>query len=156
MYFFVLLQLDGQFLADPFVFIHFTRVHDDVIKWKHFPRHRPFVRGNHRLPVNYPHKSQWRGALMFSLIYAWINGWVNTREAGDLIRHRAHYDVTVMTSPELTGTMVSYQTETKQHKVRIQCINLGGGGGAKYICFLERLWIFGGAGDIHCDWFYKQ
>ena len=28
----------------------------------------------------------------------WINGWVNNREAGDLIRHRAHYDVIVMIS----------------------------------------------------------
>ena len=36
------------------------------------------------------------GALMFSLICAWINGWVNNREAGDLKRHHAHYDVTVM------------------------------------------------------------
>ena len=27
---------------------------------------------------------------------AWINGWVNNREAGDLRRHRAHYDVIVM------------------------------------------------------------
>ena len=32
----------------------------------------------------------------FSLICAWINGWVNNRGAGDLRRHRAHYDVTVM------------------------------------------------------------
>ena len=47
-------------------------------------------------PVNSPHKGQWRGALIFSLICAWINGWVNNREAGDLRRHRAHYDVTVM------------------------------------------------------------
>ena len=39
---------------------------------------------------------QWRGALMFSLIWAWMNGWVNIREAGDLRRHRADYDVTVM------------------------------------------------------------
>ena len=39
---------------------------------------------------------QWRGALMFSLICAWINGWVNNRESGDLIRHRAHYYVIVM------------------------------------------------------------
>ena len=31
-------------------------------------------------PVNSPHKGQWRGALMFSLICAWINGWVNNRE----------------------------------------------------------------------------
>ena len=46
--------------------------------------------------VNSPHKSQWRGALMFSLICAWINGWVNNREAGDLIRHHAHYEVIVI------------------------------------------------------------
>ena len=71
--------------------------HDDVIKWKHFPRYWPFVRGIHRSPVNSPHKSQWRGALIFSLICAWMNGWVNNCEAGDLRRHRAHYDVIVMT-----------------------------------------------------------
>ena len=70
--------------------------HDDVIKWKHFPRCWPFVLGIHRSPVNSPHKGQWRGALMFSLICAWINRWVNNREAGDLRRYRAHYDVIVM------------------------------------------------------------
>ena len=70
--------------------------HDDVIKWKHFPRYWPSVRGSHRSPVNSPHKGQWCGALMFSLICAWINGWVNNREAGDLRRHRAYYDVIVM------------------------------------------------------------
>ena len=70
--------------------------HGDVIKWKHFPRHWPFVRGIHRSLVNYPHKGQWRGALMFSLICAWINNWVNNGEAGDLRRRRAHYDVIVM------------------------------------------------------------
>ena len=48
--------------------------------------------------VNSPHKGQWRWALMFSLICAWINGWVNNREAGDLRRQRAHYDVIVMCS----------------------------------------------------------
>ena len=72
--------------------------HDDVIKWKHFPRYWPFVRGIHRSPVNSPHKGQWRGALMFSLICVWINGWVNNGEAGDLRRHRGHYDVNVMKS----------------------------------------------------------
>ena len=70
--------------------------HDDVIKWKHFPRYWPFVRGIHRSPVNSPHKGQWRGALMFSLICVWINAWVNNREAGDLRRRRAHYDVIVI------------------------------------------------------------
>ena len=50
--------------------------HNDVIQWKHLPRHWPFV--------NSPNKGQWRGALMFSLICVWINGWENNREAGDL------------------------------------------------------------------------
>ena len=70
------------------VHIHCKHCHDDVIKWKHFPRYFPFVRGIH--------KGQWRGALMFSLICVWINGWVNNSEAGDLRRYRAHYDLTVM------------------------------------------------------------
>ena len=94
-------------------------------KWKHFPRnwpnHQPhgcllnrlFRRRSKKtsklrvtglcvwyspVPVNSPHKGQWRGVLMFSLICVWINGWVNNREAGDLIRHRGHYDVNVMNS----------------------------------------------------------
>ena len=33
---------------------------------------------------------------LFSLICAWMNGWVSTRESGDLRRHRRHYDVKVM------------------------------------------------------------
>ena len=69
--------------------------HDDVTKWKHFPRNWPFWRGIHRSPVNSPHKGQWRGALMFTFICAWIKGWVNNREGGDLRRHRAHYDIVV-------------------------------------------------------------
>ena len=70
--------------------------HDDVIKWKHFPRYWPFVRGIHGFPVYSPHKGQCHRALMFSLICVWINGWVNNHETGDLRRYRAHYDVTVM------------------------------------------------------------
>ena len=71
-------------------------IHDDVIKWKHFPRHCPFLRGFIRSLLNSLHKGQWRGAFMFSLICVWINGWENNREAGDLKRYRAHYDVIVM------------------------------------------------------------
>ena len=81
--------------------IHVRILHDDVIKWKHFPRNWPFVREIHRSPVNFPHKGQWRGALMFSLMYAWINDWVNNREAGDLRLQHGHYDVIVMTLQEL-------------------------------------------------------
>ena len=72
------------------------RIHDDVIKWKHFPCYLPFVMGIHRSPVDSPRKDQWRGALMFSVICAWTNDWSNNRDAGDLRRHRAHSDVTIM------------------------------------------------------------
>ena len=41
-------------------------------------------------------KGQWRGALFFSLICVWINVWVNNREAGDLRRYRAPYELIVM------------------------------------------------------------
>ena len=78
------------------VYVSGSHCHDDVIKWKHFPRYCPFVRGIHRSTVNSPHKGQWRGALMFSLIYAWISDWVNNREAGDLRCHHGHYDVMVI------------------------------------------------------------
>ena len=71
-------------------------MHDDAIKQKYFPRYWPFVQGIHRSPVNSPHKGQWRGALMFSLICAWTSGWANNRNAGDLGRHRALYYVIVM------------------------------------------------------------
>ena len=52
--------------------------------------------GNPPPPPPPPHKGQWRGALMFSLICVWINDWVTNREAGDLRRYRAHYDVSVI------------------------------------------------------------
>ena len=61
-----------------------------------FPRYWPFVRGIHWSPVNSPHKCQWPRALMFSLICAWMNGWVKNDEAGDLRCRRSHYDVIVM------------------------------------------------------------
>ena len=67
--------------------------HDDVIKWKHFPCYWSCVRGIHRSPVNSPHKGQWRGTMMFSLM---INDWVSNREAGDWRRYSAHYDVTLI------------------------------------------------------------
>ena len=67
-----------------------------MVKWEHFPRYWPFVRGNHRSPVISPHKGQWHRALMFSLICACINSWINNRDSGDWRRHRAHYGVNVM------------------------------------------------------------
>ena len=86
------------------------RLHDDVIKWKHFPRNWPFVRAIHRSPVNCPHKGRWRGALMFSLICVWINNWVNNRWwfetlswslwrhcNADSLKQKCHFDLIFIT-----------------------------------------------------------
>ena len=48
--------------------------------------------GNSPVTGEFPAQSQWRGLL----ICTWIHGWVNNREAGDLRRRGAHYDITVM------------------------------------------------------------
>ena len=83
-----------------------NKFYDDVIKWKHFLRYFPFVRGIHRSPVNSPYKGQRRGGLTFRLICAWTNDWVKYRDAGDLRCYRAHYDVTVMCVPYLLGIRI--------------------------------------------------
>ena len=78
-----------------------------ALRWRHqmeiFSALLALCVGIHQSPVNSPHKGQWRGALMFSLICTWTNDWVNNRNAGDLRRHRAHYDVTVMLELEMVG-----------------------------------------------------
>ena len=80
----------------PMIYVHGCVVirccHDDVINWKYWP----FVRGTTGHWVDSRHKGQWCGALMFSLICAWTNGWANNPDAGDLRRHSAHYGTTVM------------------------------------------------------------
>ena len=72
----------------------------DISWWRHqmetFSALLAVCAENSPVPVNSPHKGQWRGGLMFSLIRTRINGWVNNREAGDLRRHQAHCDVIVM------------------------------------------------------------
>ena len=80
--------------------MHSQQKYDDVIKWKYFLHYWPFVHVIHQPPVNSPHKGQWRGALMFSLICAWTNGWVNNPDIGNLRHHCTHYDITVMSNDE--------------------------------------------------------
>ena len=68
--------------------------------WRHqmktfIPLYWPFVRGIHRWPLDSPQKGQWRGAFIFSLMYAWTNGLANTRDADGLRRYRARWDVTL-------------------------------------------------------------
>ena len=77
-------------------------IHWDSVppRWRHqmetFSALLVICAGDSPVPVNSPHKGQWRGALMFTLICVRINGWVNNREAGDLRRHRAHYNAITM------------------------------------------------------------
>ena len=87
---------------------NWSTLHDDIIKWKHFPRYWPFVRGIHWSTVDSPHKGQRSGALMHPLICVWTNGWAN-RGAGYLRRHRAHNGVTVI---------VNLQGITMQQKLK--------------------------------------
>ena len=77
-------------------FFAFMTLHDDLMKWKHLPCYLLFVRGIQGSSMDSPGKGQWRGALMFSLICPWTNSWGNNWDAGDLRRHRAHYDVIVV------------------------------------------------------------
>ena len=76
------------------------KTNPSITWWRHqmeiFSALLAFCAGNSPVPVNSPHIGQWREALMFSLIYAWINDWLNNREAGDLRRHRGHCDVNVI------------------------------------------------------------
>ena len=67
--------------------------HDDVIKWKHCSRYWSFVWWIQRSPVNSPYKGQWRGALVFSLMYAWTSGCVNNRNAGASRSKRQHVSI---------------------------------------------------------------
>ena len=53
------------------------RLHDDVIKWKHFPCYLPFV----RVTTDHPLTKAVTRTLMFSLMGAWTNGWANNRNA---------------------------------------------------------------------------
>ena len=70
-------------------------IHDDVMKWKHFPRYWPLC-GEFTCHRLIPLTKASDAKLWYSLICAWTNGWVNKRYADYLRRHRAHYDVTIM------------------------------------------------------------
>ena len=71
-----------------------SSVHNDVIKWKHFPHYWPFVRVFHRwIPITKPVTRS------FDIVFDLLPEQTveqNNRNACDLRRHCAHYDVTVM------------------------------------------------------------
>ena len=92
--------------------------HDDVIKWKHFRVLLALFEGNPPVTGSSPHKGQWCRALMSSLICAWIYGWVNNQDAGDLRRYRADYDVTLM-SLQLANCGVLFVSEMSDRRFSI-------------------------------------
>ena len=57
---------------------------------------------------------------MFSLIYAWINGWVNNRKASDMRRHRAHYDFIVMYTNLADGHAIKVSRALINHGITIK------------------------------------
>ena len=62
--------------------------HNDVVNWKHFPRYR-------WIPLTKTSDAELWCFCFF--ICAWIDGWANNPEVGDLRRHHTHYDVILMT-----------------------------------------------------------
>ena len=92
-------------------------------------------------PGEFPqHKGQWRGALMFTLICVWINGWVNNHEAGDLRRYRVHYDIIVM----MKFTALTWTITDPVHWHIYAA--LGGMSYGKFVCIVHRLvhfWVNG-------------
>ena len=68
-----------------------------------FPAILAICAGNSPVTGEFPTQKPVTRSFDVSLICAWINGWVSTRDAGDLRRHRAHYDVIVMYTIESNG-----------------------------------------------------
>ena len=93
---------------------------------------------------------EFTGALMFSSTCAWMNGWVNNREASDLRRHGAHYDVTIMVMIFLqspcTGCTTVYWTLKLKYgatifTAEIDRPNSRGGGVCACVKISMTLWV---------------
>ena len=65
--------------------------------------------GNSLVTGEFPLQRPMMWSLDFSLICAWINGWVNNHEAGLLRHHHTHYGVSVMCAKALTCPSLSFQ-----------------------------------------------
>ena len=68
--------------------------------WRHpietFSASLAICAGNSPITGEFPSQRPETRSFDFSLICVWINAWVNNRGAGDLRRHRTHYDVIVL------------------------------------------------------------
>ena len=95
-----------------------------VIWWRHqmetYSALLVICAGNLPVPDEFCVQRPVTRSLVSSLIYARINGWVNNREAGDLKRHRAHYDVIVMRNKIMY--VVPWWTVYKHTRMLIWCL----------------------------------
>ena len=89
-----------------------------IASWRHQMEKKSALLSIHRSPVDFPHKG---GALIFSLIWPLTNGWSNHRDAGDLRRNRADYDVAVMGRAVDAVCTPSMRSENSLH---VQSISL--------------------------------
>ena len=99
-------------------------IHDEVIKWKHFPHDWPSLWGLHRSPVNSSHQGQRRRALIFSLLSIWTNGWVNNWYAGDLRCHCAHYDASVQDTDQTMGPQKTLHISLSQASYGVSFVKI--------------------------------
>ena len=81
--------------------------------WRHqmetFSASLAICAGNSPVHGEFPHTKASDAELLCFRWSAWINGWANNREAGDLRRHCAHYVVTVMNNYWSTSWKIHYQ-----------------------------------------------
>ena len=91
---------------------------DDVSKWEHFPCYWPFVRGIHWSP----REGQWYGALMFSSMCLWTNGWTNSGVVRYLRHHDAHCDFSVMWAQVKASHLLHTKPYLKQCSFIVSCV----------------------------------
>ena len=82
-----------------------------------------------------PYKGLWHWASMFSFIFAWLNGWVNSHEAGYFRHQHVHYDVTVMMQTTLLYNYLSMSQS------QINSVSKG----SPQINIWDELWLEAGA-----------
>ena len=96
------------------------------ITWKHFPHYWPFLRGIYRWPVNSLHKGQWRGALIFPLICAWISGWTQMASNAENVsiwwRHHGLARYEQQNGKRKDGKMSKYSHMTSPFRLRDVCM----------------------------------
>ena len=91
-----------------------STLHDDVIKWKLFPRYLPLVRKIHLSQVNSAQSIE-------ALIYCWTNDWANNRDAGDLRCPHAHYAISMMYQSWIKSLRIATGIEQEHPLLYVKC-----------------------------------